>query len=188
MARNCQQKKYRKNVLTRRERIRKMRGVGGKIWTTNLTTWARGTSSPNASTMDTAAMRRARMTASALRAGRLSNDCDFDLWRTACAGNRSQSASAEKTSRARECAMGHRAAAMGITVRPHRDISTRGVPAVANNGATTMTNNEQARMKAKKRRDMAQETRNQAYRARVERLKAALRRDEEIRQQSLQAQ
>ena len=51
-----------------------------------------------------------------------------------------------------------------------------------------MSNDEQARMKAKKRRDMAQETRNQAYRARVERLKAALRRNEEIRQQSLQAQ
>ena len=31
MAQNCQQKKDRKNVLTRRGRIRKIRGVGGKI-------------------------------------------------------------------------------------------------------------------------------------------------------------
>ncbi len=128
------------------------------------------------------------MTASALRAGRLSNDTDSDLWRAARAGNRSQSASAEKTSRARECAMGYCAARVEITVRPHRDISTRGVPAVANNGATTMSNDEQARQKAQKRRDMAQKTRDRAYRERVERLKAALRRNKEIRQQSLQAQ
>ncbi len=42
--------------------------------------------------------------------------------------------------------------------------------------------------RAKKRRDMAQETRDRAQRERVEKLKAALLRNEEIRQQSLQAQ
>jgi len=77
---------------------------------------------------------------------------------------------------------------MGVTVRPHRDISTRGVPAVANNGATTMNADEQARQKAQKRRDMAQEARDRAQRERVEKLLAALRRNKEIRQQSLQAQ
>ena len=51
-----------------------------------------------------------------------------------------------------------------------------------------MSNDEQARQAAKKRRDMAQEARNRAQRERVERLKAALRRNEEIRQQSLLAQ
>ncbi len=51
-----------------------------------------------------------------------------------------------------------------------------------------MSNDEQARQAAKKRRDMAQEARNRAQRERVERLKAALLRNKEIRQQSLQAQ
>ena len=137
--------------------------------------------------MNAAATKHARMTASALRAGRLSNDTHFDLLRTACAGNFRQSASAEETSRARECAMDYRAARVEITVRPHRDISTRGVPAVANNGAH-MSNDEQARQKAQKRRDMAQEARDRAQRERVERLKAALLRNKEIRLQSLQAQ
>ena len=44
-----------------------------------------------------------------------------------------------------------------------------------------MSNDEQVRQAAKKRRDRAQ-------RERVERLKAALLRNKEIRQQSLQAQ
>ena len=64
------------------------------------------------------------MTASALRAGRLSNDTRFNLWRTVRAGNRSQSAGAKETSRARECAMDYRAAAMGI-VNHGRAHSTR---------------------------------------------------------------
>ena len=51
-----------------------------------------------------------------------------------------------------------------------------------------MSNDEQARQRAQKRRDMAQETRDRAQRERVEKLKAALRRNKEIRQQSLQAQ
>ena len=51
-----------------------------------------------------------------------------------------------------------------------------------------MSNDKQARQKAEKRRDMAQETRDRAQRERVERLKAALLRNKEIRQQSLQAQ
>ena len=51
-----------------------------------------------------------------------------------------------------------------------------------------MSDDEQARQAAKKRRDMAQETRDRAQRERVERLLAALRRNKEIRQQSLQAQ
>ena len=51
-----------------------------------------------------------------------------------------------------------------------------------------MSNDEQARQAAKKRRDMAQETRNRAQRERVERLKAALLRNKEIRLQTLQAQ
>ena len=51
-----------------------------------------------------------------------------------------------------------------------------------------MSNDEQVRQAAKKRRDRAQEARDRAQRERVEKLKAALRRNEEIRQQSLQAQ
>ena len=51
-----------------------------------------------------------------------------------------------------------------------------------------MSNDEQARQAAKKRRDMAQEARDRAQRERVEKLKAALRRNKEIRQQSLRAQ
>lgn len=73
--------------------------------------------------MNTAATKRARMTASALRAGRLSNDTHFDLWRTARADNCCQSASAEEPRRARECAI-HSAAAMGI-VNHGRAHSTR---------------------------------------------------------------
>ena len=51
-----------------------------------------------------------------------------------------------------------------------------------------MSNDEQVRQAAKKRRDMAQKTRDRAQRERVEKLLAALRRNKEIRQQSLQAQ
>lgn len=51
-----------------------------------------------------------------------------------------------------------------------------------------MSNDEQARQAAKKRRDRAQEARDRAQRERVGKLLAALRRNEEIRQQSLQAQ
>ena len=51
-----------------------------------------------------------------------------------------------------------------------------------------MNADEQARQKAQKLRDMAQEARDRAQRERVERLKAALLRNKEIRQQSLQAQ
>ena len=75
----------------------------------------------------------------------------------------------------------------GFECSPLR-VAESGVPAVANNGATTMNADEQARQKAQKRRDMAQEARNRAQRERVERLKAALLRNKEIRQQSLQAQ
>ena len=51
-----------------------------------------------------------------------------------------------------------------------------------------MSNDEQARQRAQKRRDMAQGARDRAQRERVEKLLAALLRNEEIRQQSLQAQ
>ncbi len=51
-----------------------------------------------------------------------------------------------------------------------------------------MSNDEQARQKAQKRRDMAQEARSRAQRERVKKLLAALLRNKEIRQQSLQAQ
>ena len=104
---------------------RKMQGVGGRLWTTNLDNLGAWMGSPKCANYQFAAMKRAMMTASALQR-RSTMDTHFDLWRTVCAGNRSQSASAKKLSRAPECAMDHYAAAMEITVRPHHDIRHAG--------------------------------------------------------------